>query len=115
MTRRMGAALLGGLVIWSLPAHAELVVKSVRYSCDRGVEVPVAYVDADGASVAILQVEGRQIALWQETAASGARYGWPSGGSNYVWWTKGDTASLLWKDGTAQTETVLLQDCVVLP
>ncbi len=92
-------------------AHADQQLVTARYLCERGVEVPVAYVNADGASVAVLTVEGRQIALQQEVSASGARYGWPSDGSNYVWWSKGDSATLLWKDGAAGTETPLLSDC----
>lgn len=92
-------------------ALAEQQLITARYACERGVEVPVAYVTAGDASVAVLTVEGRQIALQQEVSASGARYGWPSDGSNYVWWSKGDTAMLAWKDGATGTETPLLSDC----
>jgi membrane-bound inhibitor of C-type lysozyme len=40
------------------------------------------------------------------------RYGWPSDGSHYIWWTKGDMATLYWKDGAnGGVETVLHADC----
>jgi membrane-bound inhibitor of C-type lysozyme len=77
-----------------------------RYTCDRGVEVPATYVTAAEGGVAVINVDGRQITLLAEPAASGARYGWPSDGSNYVWWTKGDAATLYWK--TPDGETLLL-------
>ncbi|MFN3823669.1 MAG: MliC family protein [Pseudorhodobacter sp.] len=98
----------------SLPgmAWAEgLTLNAATYHCERGVEVPVAYVTGGEDSIAVLTVEGRQIALYAEPAASGARYAWPSGGSGYVWWTKGDGASLFWKDGANGSESPLLQDC----
>ncbi len=76
------------------------------YSCDRGVEVPATYVNGPDQSLVVIHVEGRQITLLNEPSASGARYGWPSDGSNYVWWTKGDEATLYWK--TPEGEAPLL-------
>ena len=102
------AALL--MVLLPFPAQAELQMITARYLCERGVAVPVAYVNADGSSVVTLTVEGSQISLYQEPSASGARYGWPSDGSNYVWWSKGDTATLYWRDDTG-AETPILSDC----
>jgi membrane-bound inhibitor of C-type lysozyme len=75
------------------------------------VTVPAAYVNAAEGSAAVVTVEGRQVALIAEPAASGVRYAWPSGGSGYVWWTKDNEATLLWRDGTTGTETVILPDC----
>jgi membrane-bound inhibitor of C-type lysozyme len=79
---------------------------SQRYTCDRGVEVPATYVTTAGGSLAVINVDGSQITLLQEEAALGARYCWPSDGSNYVWWTKGNDAALYWK--TPEGETLLL-------
>ena len=98
------------LIILPLPAQAELQMITARYLCERSVEVPVTYVNADDQSVVTLTVEGRQISLYQEEAASGARYGWPSDGSNYVWWTKGREATLYWKNETG-VETPILSAC----
>jgi membrane-bound inhibitor of C-type lysozyme len=91
------------------PASAEVI--TVRYLCERGVEVPVTYVNGAEA-VAVLNVEGGQITLIQEISGSGARYGWPSGGSHYVWWSKGDTATLLWRDGETTIEEPVYAECV---
>ena len=101
---------LGLLVFLPVPAQAELQMITARYLCERSVEVPVTYVNADDQSVVTLTVEGRQISLYQEEAASGARYGWPSDGSNYVWWSKGAEGILSWKDETG-AETPVLSDC----
>ena len=110
---KLAIALVLGLV--PLAAQAEIDLVTQRYTCERGVEIPVAYVRAEGSTVVVLTVEGRQIALYQDISASGTRYAWPSDGAGYVWWTKGDGATLLWKDGAAGTETVLLSDCKVAP
>ncbi|NHB76814.1 MliC family protein [Rhodobacter calidifons] len=71
--------------------------QAVTYYCDRGVQVPATYVNTPEGSLVVLMVDGRQITLLGEQAASGARYGWPSDGSTYVWWTKGQEATLYWK------------------
>jgi membrane-bound inhibitor of C-type lysozyme len=102
--RALAAATLLALAPANLAAAPEFTTQ--RYTCDRGVEVPVTYVNAAEGSLVVLTVEGRQITLVNEPAASGARYGWPSGGSNYVWWTKGDGATLFWK--TPEGEAALL-------
>lgn len=96
------------LLLLPVPALADTQVQNGRYTCDRDIEVPVVYVNADDLSLVVLQVEGSQILLYNEPAASGARYAWPSDGSGYVWWTKGDVATLYWKDGAAGTESQLL-------
>ena len=100
------------VALMAAPASADVI--TVRYLCERGVEVPVTYVNAEGAeSVAVLNVEGGQITLIREVSGSGARYGWPSGGSNYVWWSKGDTAMLLWRDGETTVEEPVYSECAV--
>lgn len=99
---------------FAAPAMAGLDLIAATYICERGVEVPVTYVNetgGEGQSIAVLTVEGRQVSLFVEISGSGARYGWPSDGSSYVWWTKGDTATLYWKDGETATEIPLLNDC----
>lgn len=104
-----GLALAAALA--AAPASAEVV--TVRYLCERDVEVPVTYVHAEGVEgVVVLNVEGGQITLIQEISASGARYGWPSGGSSYVWWTKGDAATLYWRDGETTIEEPVYSECL---
>jgi membrane-bound inhibitor of C-type lysozyme len=103
---RAGLAALPALGLLGQPAPAETLVQTLRYTCDRGVEIPVTQVTAPDQAVMVLHVDGSQITLFQEPAASGVRYGWPSDGSSYVWWTKGDAATLFWK--TPEGETPLL-------
>ncbi len=86
-------------------------VQTMTYTCERGVSVPATYVNAAEGSVVVLNLEGRQITLFQTEAASGVRYAWPSDGSGYVWWTKGDEADLLWSNGASGEEMPLLSDC----
>jgi membrane-bound inhibitor of C-type lysozyme len=92
-------------------AAAEMQMTNGRYICDRGVVVPATYVTDADQSLAVIVVEGAQITLFSEEAASGVRYGWPSDGSNYVWWTKGSEATLYWHDGATGEEVTLLADC----
>ena len=92
-------------------ALAGLEAQNYRYTCERGVEIPVVYVMSAEASVAVLSVEGGQFLLYSEATATGARYGWPSDGSNYVWLTEGADAALMWRDGATKTETTLLAAC----
>lgn len=90
-----------------LPASASAQdFTTQRYTCDRGIAVPATYVNGPDLSLVVIHVDGSQITLVNEPAASGARYGWPSDGSNYVWWTKGDEATLYWK--TPEGEAPLL-------
>lgn len=98
--------LVSGAPTFALDAMA------MTYVCERGVEIPAVYVNHPGEpGIAVIHVEGRMINLVTEMSASGARYGWPSDGSNYIWWTKGDTATLYWKDGATGEETPLLSEC----
>ncbi len=99
----------------ALPASAQLDLTGGTYLCDRGVEVPVSYVNGADDSVAILYLEGRLITLPIGASASGARYVWPSDGSGYVWWTKGDAATLYWHDGATSQEVTLYAGCTLKP
>ena len=91
--------LILGLGLLASPAMAETSFQTMRYQCDRDVMVPATYINAEDQSFVVIHVEGNQITLLNEVAASGARYGWPSDGANYVWWTKGPEAILYWKAG----------------
>jgi membrane-bound inhibitor of C-type lysozyme len=87
----------------ALPAGAETQVVTTRYTCDRGVTVPATYVTAEDQAVVVIHVDGTQITLFREEAASGARYGWPSDGANYVWWSQGQEATLFWKEAGSES------------
>ena len=94
-----------------LQALAETDVQTVTYTCERGVDIPATYVNSADEAVAVIHVEGRQITLQITPSASGARYAWPSDGSGYVWWTKGDAATLAWFDAGHSEEVMLYAEC----
>jgi membrane-bound inhibitor of C-type lysozyme len=96
-------AAIGIATLLAAPAWAETEVLTLRYLCDRDVEVPATFVNAADVSVVVLTVDGGQITLFNEPAASGARYGWPSGGAGYVFWTKGEEATVYWREGGEET------------
>tara|TARA_R110002049_G_scaffold10127_2_gene50241 strand:- start:32730 stop:33059 length:330 start_codon:yes stop_codon:yes gene_type:complete len=104
--RRAAAAV--GLLLAS-PAAADVI--GVTYNCDRGVSVPVVYVNDVDTSIAVLYIEGRLINLQTLPTASGARYGWPSDGSSYEWWEHQGAATLSWKDGATGTTSPIYQSC----
>jgi membrane-bound inhibitor of C-type lysozyme len=85
------------------PALAETEVLTWRYTCDRDVSVPATFINAEDQSIVVMTVDGWQITLFGEPAASGARYGWPSGGAGYVLWTKGDEATIYWREDGTET------------
>lgn len=65
-------------------------VESVTYSCGDGEAFSVQYVNAGANALAIFPIDGEDRIFVNVVSASGARYA--SGA--YVWWTKGDTATL---------------------
>ena len=65
---------------------------------------------SDG-SVAVLGVEGRQVALPQAPSGSGARYGVMDGQSGYFWWSKGRAGTLSWFDADHKEEVMLFMEC----
>lgn len=86
---------------------------AVTYMCADGTRISAIYGHEGEDDTATLVLNGETALLLSEPAASGVRYGWPSDGSSYVWWTKGKTATLSWKDGEkGGTETVLHAGCV---
>lgn len=109
---RLALSALGFTALAFAPPALAMEPAGMTYLCDRGVEVPAVYVNHPGEDgIAVIHVEGRLITLIVERSASGARYGWPSDGSHYVWWTKGDEATLYWHDGATGDETPVLTGC----
>lgn len=105
---RLGVA----VVFLASPVVAETSFQTTQYLCDRDVMVPATYINAKDQSFAVIHVEGNQITLLNEPAASGARYGWPSDGASYVWWTKGSEATLYWKAGGNETLVLSCKDAM---
>lgn len=102
------------LTIVAGAAQAELQVETTRYLCERGVEIPVTYA-SDTQSVyggiAVLNLEGRQITLYQEDADYAAIFSWPSDGAGYRWIVSANSAVLMWYDAAAGPQPPLLENC----
>lgn len=107
-------ALSAGTALTGEPAPH---MKSVHYLCERGVGIPATYINpAEGEGLAVIVVEGKQVALRQGRSGSGVRYIALDEQDSYRWHTKGDRAVLSWlaADHTAE-EQVLLRDCTLQP
>ncbi len=105
-------AVIGGALAGAAPAAlAQPDLVTARYVCERGVGIPATVVTGAEGSVAVLNVEGRQITLVGTPTATGMRFAWPSDGSGYVWRTADGTATLSWFEAGASEEVVLLKDC----
>ena len=106
-------ALCAVLAMIPAVASAGFEATPTRYTCERGAIVQAVYVnDTSGdTAAAIILVEGQLVTLWAEVSGSGARYGSQSDGAGYVWWTKGDAATLYWKDGAKGEDAVILDGC----
>lgn len=63
---------------------------SATYSCARGDAFPVQYVEAGPNALAVLPIDGQERVFVNVVSGSGMRY--VSG--QYVWWSKGRTATL---------------------
>lgn len=98
-------------LLLAAPAGAQTAITTRTYSCERGVEIAASIIGFAGSSVAVINVEGRQITLLEQAAASGARYGWPSDGAGYVFWTKGAEASVSWRDSSGADPVMLYSAC----
>lgn len=100
------------LAALTLPAGAEQAdTASFTYDCERGAVVQAAYLNLTEFSYAVIAIEGRQLILESQEAASGARYASTGDQPYHVWWTKGDAASLY----AGPDETAIYSDCVARP
>lgn len=78
-----------GQVAINVPEATEVERIEAVYDCgDR--QVPVEYVNAGPVSLAVLTLDGETVVASNVLSASGAKYA----GAQYIWWTKGDQASL---------------------
>jgi membrane-bound inhibitor of C-type lysozyme len=75
----------------SIPVSGDTGVSSTSsiYACGDD-EVSVTYINAGDVSLALLEIDGGTVVASNVIAASGAKYA----GAQYIWWTKGEEASL---------------------
>ena len=83
------------------------------YACSDGARIVAVYAQDAGQESVNLTFDGATLLLYAEPVASGARYGWPSDGTNYVWVTIDDIANLYLKDGSkGGAETLIHGNCM---
>jgi len=89
-------------------------LQQVHYQCERGVSLPVTYLNtASGGAYAVLQVDGQQIPMSIAVSASGARYVSIDEERNYSWHTKSDSGVLSWQPSDdPRQDIVVLRTCV---
>ena len=91
-------------------AAQDATLISVTYECERGVSLPVVYVNQpDGPGHVVALIEGRMLVMGQEVSASCARYR-ADGDQAYEFWSKGDTAFVYY--GSEDDSQLLLEECV---
>ncbi len=107
------SVLICGLMLGAGAAQADIKsadVKMAEYICDRDVRLSVVYINSDGPEAfAVMQIEGRLVALETVRSGSGALYAEiGKNDTGYNWFTKGDEALL----GHGNTEgTTILPGC----
>lgn len=92
------------------PTHA---ADAQTYICADGTTLTVKHGTEYDQPAVNLTYKGEAFILLAEPSETGARYGWPSDGSNNVWLEDAaGVATLLWKDGEkGGQETVLHSGC----
>lgn len=83
---------------------------AITFVCERGVEVPVVFVNPEGGeSYAVARIDDKLLGMRQVISASGARYRSGDGADAYQLWTKGETALI--SVGPDGQDVTLFQDC----
>lgn len=116
MTRILPVA---SLVLFVGPAFAEMpsnlpedgaFISQVTFTCERGVVVPVAYINnAPGHSFAVAQIDGQQIAMIQVVSGSGIRYRSVDAGRPYEFHAKGYDGMFFF--GPEEDPATILGEC----
>ena len=82
----------------ALPGDAKLDSRSVDYKCDDGRTISVRYLNKGDNHLALVPVsDSSSLVFANVISGSGAKYA----AAQYVWWTKGQEATLYkdWKGG----------------
>lgn len=101
------------LAVLATAGAAETDLNTVTYTCERGVRVPVTFINQDeGPGYAVMMFEGKLIPMRLAPTGSGARYVALDEQDGYRLWTKSDEAMVgyLAADHTA-SEQVFLKEC----
>lgn len=92
----------------AIPVAEGTIVEEIEASYDCGDRtIDVTYINAGTVSLAVLDMDGESVVAANVISGSGARYA----GGRYIWWNKGDEASLYdLMDGTDNTPAATCTD-----
>ena len=85
-----GPALAADRIVIPLPKGSSVVTTKVTYSCDKLKDVTATYINAPPTALATVAFGDEFVVMANVLSGSGARYA----GDRFVWWTKGNSASL---------------------
>jgi len=85
-----GPAVAADRIVIPLPKGASVVTTKVTYSCDKLKGVTATYINAPPIALATVAFNDEFVVMANVLAGSGAKYA----GDRFVWWTKGNSASL---------------------
>ncbi len=109
MFRKLVAVcLLAGCTTETAVAVSPAANAATEYTCADGAKISAVYSDGEPWT-ATVTADGETATLSSEVSASGSRYADKTGGSDQVWWTKGDHGTLYVKK--AGDEEILHADC----
>ncbi len=109
MIRKLVALCLITGCTTEIPVSVVPVIAATEYTCADGAKISAVYSEGEPWQ-ATVTADGKTSTLTQEVSASGVRYGDETGGSKYVWWTKGNDGTLYVKK--AGNEEIVHHDCV---
>ncbi|MBB3772356.1 membrane-bound inhibitor of C-type lysozyme [Angulomicrobium tetraedrale] len=85
-----GAARAADRIVIALPKGSSVVTTKVGYTCDKVKNVAATYINAPPTALATIAFDHEFVVMANVLAGSGAKYA----GDRFVWWTKGNSASL---------------------
>ena len=97
-----------------VPFAASAEIIEAEYLCEGSVTLSALYLTERNPQIVVIDGDGVLAALRAVPAASGARYEGAPGQGGYVWWSKGDEATLYWADGETGIEEPFLAGCIAL-
>ncbi|WP_065333617.1 MliC family protein [Tritonibacter mobilis] len=107
----VAALAMPALAETAVPADTTLSTIQTEYTCERGVRVPVVFINTEaGESLAIVQLDGQQVVMTQVVSGSGMRYRSRDENQPYELHGKGNDALIAY--GPEEDADLILRDCV---
>ncbi|MDQ0510370.1 MliC family protein [Ancylobacter amanitiformis] len=85
-----GGARAADHIVIPLPKGSSVITTKVGYTCDKVKNVAATYINAPPTALATIAFDDEFVVMANVLAGSGAKYA----GDRFIWWTKGNSASL---------------------